>query len=97
MVPYDSFSVRQKRAKQQAPDVFSYDVLQPKLKTQLALIYKQVVQEIYPTEVPWDFRASLYGLVTVELGTFQLGPRNLQSIEELGEYFVDTVSTSEAL
>lgn len=89
MTMYETYSQRQKRLKQQSPDVFTYDELNRKLRVQLARIWSESLESIYSGEdVPYAIERSFHRRVTTELGTFTLSPRDNEDLASIIDYFL---------
>jgi AbiJ N-terminal domain 4 len=94
---FETFSRRQKRQNQTAPDVFVYDKLPKGFRVQAVVIWADAIKAIFaPMNVPAGFYDGFHSFVATELGVFELETYTGNSFNAIAAYFTGT-TVQEAL
>jgi hypothetical protein len=98
MADYEIFSARQKRARGEVPDVFTYDKIPPELRVQVIHIWGDTLGHIgnYPSR-SYQVYTDIHGWLCREYGCFNLISEPYENAENKLRKFLGTCATEQAL
>lgn len=100
MAVFETYSKRQKRIAGDVIDVYSYDVISPKLRTQIIHIIHDVIGNNENHSLVQNMYADIVGTLRREYGVFKLPPTTsdyTSSQKELISFFIIQADTNECL
>lgn len=99
MAKYELFSVRQKHARGEVPDVFSYDTIPPALRIQVIHIWEETLGHERPqyTNRSSEIYGAIHNYLCHEYGCFALDDNPYNTAENKLRLFLGKCSTQSAL